>query len=150
MIDIVHDTVDLEVRDHFVDVVGHDQRVGFARRLVDIAALPSDRIVLQVVPAPLQDKTVHGIGVALPRQNAGLGHLQQVHPVTLRDVQAERAEMDVLGLPDPEAIVVGRDRVGNHDLGQRVGRHRQPVRNARILIDLDDRHRLILSVHIAA
>ena len=40
-VDIIHDPIDLEVGDHFLAIVGHDERVGFTRRLKNIGAFGS-------------------------------------------------------------------------------------------------------------
>src|SRR6187402_1420715 len=60
-IDVEHDAVDLEQRDHFLHALGNHQRVGLARRLVDISALLRHPVVLEITPAALQHVAMHGI-----------------------------------------------------------------------------------------
>jgi hypothetical protein len=126
---VEHHAGDVEVGDHLFHVLGDVEGVGLAGRLEDIAALFGDPVVLQVAPLPLEHHAMHRRGMAVAREHAGLAHAQQVGPVALRDVQAERAEPDVLRLRHPDALVLGNGRV-DHDFQRRflgvgvlVGRH---------------------------
>src|SRR5215469_7674855 len=53
VVQIDHGPADVEERDHFGAILGHDQRVGLAGWLVDEASFLRDPVVLEIAPAPL-------------------------------------------------------------------------------------------------
>ncbi len=132
-IDVEHDAVDLKERDHLGEVFRHDEGVGLAGRLVDVAALLRHPVVLEVAPPALQDVAVDRIGVAVARQHAGAGDLQEIDPVALRHGEAERAEPDVRRLRHPDALVLG-ERRRDDQIGGHLGGLRQPVGSARVVV----------------
>ena len=87
-INVVHDAVYLEKCDHLVDIVGHNKRMRLTGWFKYIRPLRRNPFVLEIMPTPPQDETVYSIGMPVPGQNARTRHFQQVHPVTLRSVQA--------------------------------------------------------------
>jgi hypothetical protein len=52
---------------HFLDIVWHDQRVRFARRLEDIVARRCDPVMLEVAPLAAQRKSMDRSAVAMAR-----------------------------------------------------------------------------------
>ena len=66
-IDVVHDAVDLKVGDHLLNIVGNYEGVRLAGRLVNIAALLRHPVMLEVVPATLEHKTMNCLGVPMAR-----------------------------------------------------------------------------------
>ena len=103
------------------------------RRLEDIRTLGGDPVVLEIAPAALEHETVHRLRVTVARQHARLAHLEQVHPVALRAVEAERPEPDILGLRHPQPVV-GGNRIRNDDFRQCVHRHRKLVGHAGVFV----------------
>ena len=88
------------------DVLRHDQGVGLAGRLEDVAALVGDPVVLEVVPAALEHEAVDrlrdgGGGERMPalRTRSRLHHCPS-------GVEHQRPEPDVLRLRHPDALVV--------------------------------------------
>src|ERR1700712_1351869 len=120
--------------------------MGLARRLEHIGSGLRHPVMLHVVPASAQDMAVHGRRMAMPAQDAGAAHAQQVDPVALAGVQAERTEPDILRLWNPETLVL-RDDARDDDLalgflgeGQLV-RHPARIDIRRRGISDDVRHR---------
>ena len=66
-INVAHHAVYLKIGDHLFDIIRHDQCMRFTWRLIDVATFLSDPVVLQIMPAPFQNKTVDGLRVAVTR-----------------------------------------------------------------------------------
>src|ERR1700677_2816480 len=141
---IVHDAIDLKVGDHLLDIVGDDERVSLPWRLEYVSAFLGDPVMFQIVPASLEHEAVHRLRMAVAAQHAGLAHFEEVHPIPLRPVEAERAEPYVLALRHPNAVVDG-DRVRDHEIRQRLLWHRILVGHSGIGIDLHRGHLRVLN-----
>src|SRR5215203_4467299 len=125
-VDIDHGAVDLEQRDHLLDMRVDDEGVGLARRLVDVRTFGRDPVVLEIAPLAFEHEAVHRQRMAVARQHAGFLHLEQVHPVAARGAHQERAEPDVLLDRHPDALV-GRNGVRDDEFRRRFLRLRVPV-----------------------
>lgn len=90
---------------HLLYIVRDLERVNITRGLIRVASLGGPPRVLQVVPPALQDRRVHGAGVAVAREDAGAAHAEDVDKVAARDGEEERTEPDARGLRDPETLV---------------------------------------------
>ena len=115
---IDHRAEDVKQRDHFGHAGIDDKCVDFAGGLEDVHAFAGDPIVLQVAPGAADDVAVDRGRVAMAAEDAGAGDAEQVDPFAVDGVEEERAEPDVRGLGDPEAVVVGEGVDG--DVGDRV------------------------------
>lgn len=58
-VDVNHGAVHLEESNHLFDVWINDERVSFTRGFVNVPALGSDPIMLQIAPLALQNKAVN-------------------------------------------------------------------------------------------
>ena len=132
-VDVVHYSVDLEVCDHLVDIIRDDERMSLSGRLEYVGSGNRLPIVLEIAPAAFQHEAMHRLRMAMTRQDAAFGDLQKVHPIAMRTIEAERPEPDILGLRDPQPIIIG-DCIGDNDLRQRILRERKLVRHACMLV----------------
>ncbi len=57
---------DMKPSNHLFNIIVNNKRMGFARRLVDEAALSSNPIVLYVPPRPFADISVNRRGIQMP------------------------------------------------------------------------------------
>src|SRR3954447_6587975 len=126
-VDIDYGAVDLEQRDHLLDMRVDDEGVSLARRLVDVSTFGRDPVVLEIAPLAFQHEAVHRQRMAVARQHPGFLHLEQVHPVAARGAHQERSEPDVLLDRHPDALVA-RDGAWDDELRRRFLRLRVPVR----------------------
>ena len=116
----VHErAVDLEQRQHLLAALGHDERVRLARRLEDEAALLGHPVVLEVVPAALEDVREHRPGVAVAGDDPRAGHPHQVRVLPGGDVEVQRARPHAVRQRDPQ-LLVARPDVRDHQVGPHV------------------------------
>jgi hypothetical protein len=73
-VDVVHDPIHLKIRDHLLDAVGDDKRVGFARLLEDLRAFLSDPIMFEIAPTSLKDEAADGVRMPVAREHARAAH----------------------------------------------------------------------------
>ena len=64
---VVHDPVDLEIGDHFFDIVGHNQRVRLSRRLKDVCTGHRFPVVLEIPPSAFQYEAMNRLRMAMAR-----------------------------------------------------------------------------------
>ncbi|MNN80542.1 hypothetical protein D3C81_1972860 [compost metagenome] len=79
--------LDVEPGDHFFNVLGHEKRVGFTRRLVGKGTFFRHPVMLQIVPAALEHDCMHAAAMAVTRQHAGLPHPQKVDVVATAGIE---------------------------------------------------------------
>ena len=105
-IDVDHRRVDGEHRDHLRLALGDDERVRLARGLEEERARLGDPVVLEVVPAALDDVAGDRHRMAVAADDPRPPDAQQVAPVALPRVQQQRAEVQALGLRHPDPLVL--------------------------------------------
>ena len=130
-VDVDHRAADVEERDHLGAIGRHGQRVHFARRLEDEAALLRGPVVLEIFPAAPDHVADDEHRMAVARQHAGAAHAQQVAPAAAHRVEQQRPEPDVLRLRHPHALVVGNRLHG--DLGANAERGRNRCGNGEFI-----------------
>jgi hypothetical protein len=52
--------------------------------------------MLEITPASLDDEGMHGARMPMAAEDPGLFHLQKVHPIAGRTVEAERSKPNIL------------------------------------------------------
>src|SRR5205823_3665589 len=77
IIEIDHRPADIEESDHFRAIVGHDECVDLARRLVNETAFARDPVVLEVTPLAPNHIADDNHRVTMPAQHARLAHPEQ-------------------------------------------------------------------------
>src|SRR5437667_4276058 len=107
VVEVDHRARDVEKGDHFRAVFGYDQGMYLSRRLVDKTALFGYPVVLQIAPPAFDHVADHDHGVTVPVQHARLPYTQEVAPASGHRVEQQWPKPDVLGLRDPDPLVVG-------------------------------------------
>ena len=151
-VNVDHCTRDVKEGDHLFNALRYNQGVRLARRLEHIGTRCRRPIVFEVPPAAAEHKTVHRRRVAVASQHSGSAHSQQIHPIALRGIQAQRSEPDGFHLRDPDPFIV-RKCVRRDNLGLGVDGKgelvRHPIFVLRIAILIDGVHLRVLEVVLA-
>ena len=87
LVDVDQRSRNQEKRDHLIHAFVDDQRMDLARRLLDVASLAGDPVVLKVAPGPSDDVGMHRRRVAMPAQDTGPPHAQQIRPAAVDRVK---------------------------------------------------------------
>src|SRR3984893_3895603 len=80
LVEVNHGAADIEEGDHFAAVVGNDESMDLARRLVDKASLVRHSIVLEIAPLALDHVPDDDHRMAVARQYSRTPHAQQIAP----------------------------------------------------------------------
>ena len=116
---------DVKQRRYLVNIVRHDERVRFSRRLERIVPRRRDPVVLQIAPRATQGERVDRSVMAVARQHDRGAHPQYVDVVALTDIEQQRLERHCRRLWHPVPLVAveheaTRDQcVGDHAHGLR-------------------------------
>src|SRR5229473_3032619 len=103
VVEVNHGAADVEEGDHLVAVVGNNEGVDFARRLVDEASLVGNPIMLEIAPLTLDHVSDEDHRMAVPGQHSRTPHAQQVAPAAADRIHQQWAEPDVCRLRHPDA-----------------------------------------------
>src|SRR5215207_2343315 len=83
---------DVEQRGHLLHVLGHNQRVGLARRLEGVVAGARDPVMLQIMPLAPQRERMNRPGMAMAGEDARGADAQDVDVVALAHAEHEGLE----------------------------------------------------------